>query len=181
MSGKRKKRLETEELFHEEEWREIPEYEGMYLVSSWGKVKSLSWHNTGKEQVLRPRIVGNGYVQVVLCKGCKCENRYVHRLVAEAFISNSNNFKEVNHMNECKTDNEVWNLEWCSHRYNINYGNCIRKHSRPVNQYTLGGELVKAWRSTMDASHALHISRKTIAKCCNGEREHWREHVWRWA
>lgn len=66
-----------------------------------------------------------GYKFVILGK----KTCYVHRLVAEAFIPNPDNLQQINHIDEQKDNNAVSNLEWCSIKYNINYGNRKKKFS----------------------------------------------------
>lgn len=102
-----------------EEWRDIPGYEGLYQVSSLGRVKSLHFN---KWKIISQRIRGKGYYAVTLCKNKSQKDFYVHRLVAEAFIPNPNNLPQVNHKSEVKMDNFVDNLEWCDNLYNINFG-----------------------------------------------------------
>ena len=108
-----------------EEWRSIPGYEGLYEVSSYGRVKSLERYksNNGgiqliKEKILKPHNTKKGYLTV------QFSNKIfkVHRLVAQAFIPNPDNLPMVNHLDEDKTNNRVENLEWCNRKYNCNYG-----------------------------------------------------------
>jgi hypothetical protein len=66
---------------------------------------------------LKESIHHTGYKRVCIDK----KDQRIHRLVAEAFIPNPNNFPFINHINEDKGDNRVENLEWCTHRYNITY------------------------------------------------------------
>src|SRR5699024_2872589 len=73
-------------------------------------------------RTLRPRKHKHGYFHLALHKDGIKKNKLIHRLVAEAFIPNPNNFLEVNHLDENKTNNELTNLEWCDTRYNTNYG-----------------------------------------------------------
>lgn len=109
-----------------EEWRTIKGYEGLYEVSSYGRVRSLDRYvksgyesyRLHKGKVLSPIIATNGYLFV----GLQGRRLSVHRLVAKAFIPNPDNLPEVNHKDEDKTNNVVDNLEWCDHSYNINYG-----------------------------------------------------------
>lgn len=98
-------------------WKDIPQYEGLYQVSNYGRVKNV---NTGK--IKAQSIAGNGYQRVHLYKCGKDRNEYVHRLVAMAFIPNPDNLPQVNHKDEDKANNIVDNLEWCSAKYNMNYG-----------------------------------------------------------
>lgn len=100
-------------------WKDIKGYEGLYQVSNLGRVKSLPKNNRFSEKILKHGIMKNGYCFVVLVKGTKKTLHYLHRLVAEAFIPNPHNYKEINHRNEVKTENFVENLEWCSHKHNI--------------------------------------------------------------
>ncbi|MCF0116886.1 MAG: HNH endonuclease [Bacilli bacterium] len=62
------------------------------------------------------------YYRVTLCKNKKQKTLYIHRLIAETFLDNPNNLPEVNHIDENKHNNNINNLEWCSHEYNMKYG-----------------------------------------------------------
>ena len=99
-----------------EVWKPIPGYDGMYDVSSEGRVWS---HRTNK--ILKPLDNGRGYKTVNL----GYNNRHlIHRLVCMTFIQNPDpeHLTEVNHINEDKGDNRSCNLEWCDRKYNLNYG-----------------------------------------------------------
>ena len=103
-----------------EEWRDVVGYEGLYQVSSEGRVKSFKWN---KERFLKPRGNRGGYLQVNLyAGGGKPKKFYVHRLVCEAFHDNPDNKPQVNHVNEDKADNRACNLEWCTAEENTNFG-----------------------------------------------------------
>lgn len=113
-----------------EEWRKIVGYEGLYEVSSLGRVRSLDRYvktcyeayKLQKGKILNPGKNTNGYLQVVLhCNG-KYKKCLVHRLVSQAFLPNPDNLPEVNHKDEDKTNNRVENLEWCTAKYNLSYG-----------------------------------------------------------
>ena len=112
----------------EEIWRPIEGYEGLYEISSYGRVKSLEKYrfNNGGIQLLKEKIMKpldyNGYKNVNLWKNGSKKKEYVHRLVAKSFIPNPDNLREVNHKDENPSNNMVENLEWCDHRYNMNYG-----------------------------------------------------------
>ena len=109
-----------------EEWRQIPGYEGLYEVSSYGRVRSLNRYvkssfgayRLHKGKVLSQAIRPDGYLVVSLQE----KMFRVHRLVAQAFISNPQGLPQVNHIDENKSNNSVDNLEWCDSKYNNNYG-----------------------------------------------------------
>lgn len=132
-------------------WKEIKGYEGLYEISNLGRVKSLtfrkcvhgidtlSYHDT----IMHPTDNGNGYLIVSLRKDKQRKNKYIHRLVAEAFIPNPEHKKVVNHLDHNKTNNQVTNLEWCSQRDNVNYSRkemvkahqCIKPNSKTGERY----------------------------------------------
>lgn len=113
-----------------EEWRPVVGYEGLYEVSNTGQVRSVGRYyvnSLGKRFFLKGKILslssnGRGYLRTVLTKDKKSSSKYIHRLVAEAFILNVDGLPAVNHKNEDKSDNRVENLEWCDNEYNDNYG-----------------------------------------------------------
>ena len=106
----------------EELWSPIKDYVGIYSVSNYGRVRN---DRTG--QILKPVLQSKGYYQVFLSVGNKCVHRFIHRLVAEAFLQNSLNYPQVNHKDENKANNCWWNLEWCSAQYNTNYGTGLKR------------------------------------------------------
>lgn len=108
-----------------EEWKPVRGYEGIYEVSSLGRVKSLerkvyNGHRLVEKHVrqLKPNILAKGYLQVTLYKDRRRKCFQVHRLVAEAFIPNKSRFPQVNHINGDKQDNRAENLEWCDNAMN---------------------------------------------------------------
>lgn len=104
----------------EEIWKDIKGYEGLYQISSFGYIKSFKRYKEGK--ILRQAKYSNGYLFVHLrpmLNGQK--SQMVHRLVAETFIPNPNNYPYVNHKNGNKQDNTIENLEWCTQSYNLKH------------------------------------------------------------
>lgn len=99
-----------------EEWKNVIGYEGLYEVSNIGNVR-----NVRRNTLLRLSKT-KGYIQVYLYKNGVKTGLKVHRLVAEAFIPNPDNLPQVNHKDENKMNNRVENLEWCTAKYNSNYG-----------------------------------------------------------
>lgn len=109
----------------EEEWKTIEDFPN-YEVSNMGNVRSKV-HKDAKGRmkggvVLKPSFDSRGnYLHVNLVKDGKAHPKNIHRLVATAFVENPDSYPEVNHMDECKTNNAADNLEWCTHKYNNNY------------------------------------------------------------
>ena len=165
-----------------EQWKDIKGYEGLYQVSNEGRVKSLKWN---KEKILKGGHHTKGYLQLCLYKDGQVIMKKIHRLVAEAFIPNPNNYKEVNHKDENKENNSVENLEWCTQEYNHNYGTRTQRQiescSKRVDQIdAITGEVVHKWKSTIECErngyNCGHIS-----DCCNGKRKTHKGYIWKYA
>ena len=110
----------------QEIWKTIEEFPN-YEVSNLGNVRSIAhkdrWGRMKGGQLLKPQFDGRKcYLHVGLFKDGKVTIRNVHRLVAITFIDNPHGYPEINHIDEDKTNNAVNNLEWCTHKYNSNYG-----------------------------------------------------------
>lgn len=113
-----------------EEWKPIKGFEGLYEVSNFGNILSLKWRGGSKPKLMTPIIHKNGYCNMALSKNGVIKRCLVHRLVAEAFISNPYNLPQINHKDEIKTNNHVSNLEWCTQAYNNVYGTRLSKIAR---------------------------------------------------
>lgn len=161
----------------DEIWKRIKDYEDLYEVSDWGSVRNCQ---TGL--VLKPYINSCGYKNVKLYKAGKRKRFSVHRLVAEAFIPNPKNLPQVNHKNEDKTDNRVENLEWCTNKYNHNYGTrterAAKSKSKKIYQYNLKGLLCGVWPSGVVCEDITGFDRRKIYCCCNGTRNKHKGFKW---
>ena len=100
---------------------------------------------------------------------------YVHRLVAEAFLSNERNSPQINHKDENRKNNSVSNLEWCDAKYNLEYGSrsgrVTRALSKPVLQVSKSGKVIARFLSAMEAGRRTGIRQGSISHCCNKERK----------
>lgn len=118
-------------------------YEDKYVVDQFGRVYGVDRTTTvfdngriyekpiaGKQ--LKQSLHTKGYKTVSLTKDGKAKTMFVHRIVAEAFIPNTDNLPMVNHKDEDKTNNFVENLEWCTASYNRTYGNAVEKHAKKI-------------------------------------------------
>lgn len=149
----------------EEIWKAIEGYEGLYEVSNLGQVRSLShevpYRNGGvkmvKGKVLRQNTC-RGYLKLELCKDGKPRQHQVHRLVAKAFVDGYFDGAQVNHKDECRSNNRADNLEWVTPRQNSLYGQRPEKVERaklkPIEQYTKDGRYVKTYPSITAACEA---------------------------
>ena len=171
----------------EEIWKDIAGYEGKYQVSNLGRVKSLNYLRKGIEKERIPNKNNSGYLIVGLHKNGKIKQFLIHRLVAEAFIENPENLPQVNHIDENKLNNCVENLEWCSAKYNSNYGehnynlrNTKSSKVPNVLQYTLDGKFLNEYVSGRDAERKTGFSHDGILQCCQGKYRTWKGFIWKY-
>ena len=169
-----------------EHWKEIEGYDGEYLISDLGRVKSLKRE---EEHILSPGITSKNHLGVGLCKDGIRRRHRVHRLVAEAFKPNPNILPIVRHLNDDPTDNRVENLEWGTQRDNVHDSINSGKHvfnRRPMDEEVmkLGNAAhrtpVKAvnsvtgeerlYGSQKEASEDLGICRPTLNQMIRGTR-----------
>ena len=111
------------------EWRLLKSLNNKYEVSNFGEVRSVErkvYYKNGTYRIYPSKLLTpqalNGYFYVVVSINKIRYNKLIHRLVAEAFIPNPNNYPEVNHIDENKSHNFVSNLEWCDKVHNMNHG-----------------------------------------------------------
>ena len=158
-------------------WKKIEGYEN-YEVSNLGNVKSLNYLRTGKEQILKPAKMKNGYSYVFLSKNGKGKIYRVHRLVWEAFNGRIPEGYQVNHINERKNDNRLENLNLMTPKENCNYGTRNErsakartngKRSKPVLQLDFDGNIIREWSSTREVERQTGYAQGNISYCCNGK------------
>ena len=166
-------------------WRPVIGYEGLYEVSSDGRVKSLFRY----KKELKPNITKNGYATVELFKEKTGKRLLIHRLVAMAFLPNPNNLPQVNHIDENKVNKEVSSVEWTTAKENMNFGTRQkrqleatdysdekrkiiarengRKACKPIIQITKEGNFVNRFDSGKEASKATGIRATKISDVLN--------------
>jgi len=160
-----------------EEWKDIIWFNWLYQISNKWRVKSLKfWRN----KILKPHHNIKWYMIIWLSKNSKKRNYILHRLLLKSFIPNLEYKPQVNHINWIKDDNRLENLEWSTasenlkHSFSILWRNpCMEwkfwkdNHlSKAINQFTLQGNFIKTWNSTMDVERELLINHSNISRCC---------------
>lgn len=182
------KNYQSEDL-EGEVWRPVLQMNNRYLVSNKGRVKALPNSNHKKTLMLHQCQMKSGYMIVHLRNNGKSKTWPVHRLVAYAFLPHTAEEKEVNHKDENPLNNNVENLEWCTHLYNMNYGTLLERMrkkntnnvalSKKVGKYTLNGDLVCVYPSVRDVKRTESIKGfKTIYECCNGNIHSAHGYMW---
>lgn len=187
---------ETKTIPAVELWRPVVGWEGLYEVSSHGRVRSLDrvvekieWNGKKYQRLYRGKILSinlmnTGYCSATLCLDGRCKPIGVHRLVAQAFIPNPDNLPCVNHKDECKSNNHADNLEWCSHYYNNHYKDrmerAAKSKSRPIEQLSLTGEHIAFFPSAAIAARELNIRPNHLYSVLTGNRKTNYGYRWRY-
>lgn len=176
ISKEKKNELSLVEIL--ERWRQVPGYEGIYEISSFGRIKSLSRYvNSGynskrllSEVIMKPKTDRYGYLVICLYKEGKRKHPTVHRLVGLSFLTNENNYPHINHIDGNKLNNHFTNLEFCTELYNqrhaVNLGlrkNCV-KYGEDCNFSKLKVEQVKYIRESYNKKT---MNQKTLANRFN--------------
>lgn len=172
----------------QEIWKDIQGYEGLYQISNFGRVKN------SKDFIMRQKASKDGYIRIQLYKDKKYVVKYVHILVASAFIPNTNHKSEVNHIDADKSNNNVNNLEWVTrsenHHHAVRMGlkpicPTIGKYGKdnpcvkPIYQYDLNGKFLKKWDCREDAANYYHCTKNSISRCMNGVRKSCKGYIWK--
>ena len=174
----------------QEEWKKITQatisiltkerfkINGDFSASNFGDIK-----NNKTDHIYKQFISTDGYnilsLPVIQIKDNKSTRKLfpVHRIIAAVWIENPNNFPYVNHKDECKTNNTVWNLEWCTPKYNSNYGTAAKRTAetkmkkaigsgKSIIQLSLDGEYIGKFNSAKEASNVTGIPASNIYNVC---------------
>lgn len=146
----------------QELWKTIEEAPG-YEISSEGRVK-----NKKSGRILKPQAFGaTGYKQVSLkvTGKDKFQKRYIHRLVAQAFIPNPDDKREVNHIDGNKLNNSLSNLEWVTSSENQikrHQQSNIQTSNRRIGRFDLNGNLLEEYNSIIEAANQMGVKRGAI-------------------
>lgn len=179
-----------------EQWHDVKGFEGIYKVSSLGRIKSLTrtitYKNGAKHltkgKMLKPIMDSYGYYRATLYKNGHAYQRLVHRIVADEFVSNPNNYSDINHKNEMRTDNRSENLEWCTKKYNNNYGrhndHLSLAKCKSIYQLDSDHNIIAKWKSINEAVQGLKLPKAShcnISACLHGRIQHAYGYTWRFA
>lgn len=164
-----------------EVWKPIKDYEG-YLISSKGRIKSLPKKKGSgngyftSESIRIQKKQRSGYLEVNLIKDRRQRFFLVHRLVAKAFMPNPYNLPCINHRDENKHNNCVENLEWCTAKYNSNYGTLkerqveiqrrSNRYKKPILQYGLDGQFIREWSGIYEVHDTLGYDKYNLYNAC---------------
>ena len=160
-------------------WKYIKGFDNLYQISNYGRIKSF--HNNDVN-IINGYITKYGYKVITLRNKNKLSIKFIHRLVAEYFIDNLNPtiYTSVNHKDENKLNNKFDNLEWCTPKYNCNYGTRNDKISTPVYQFTKDNIFIRKWDSANKAAKTLNINKGNIINCCRGRTKSAYNYIWKY-
>ena len=185
-------------------WKQIDGYDGIYEISSLGRLKVLkrevnhsrnpNFKVVRKEKIASLQKDKNGYLNIILTKDKKQKKFSVSRLVSKAFIPNPENKPHVNHKKGIKTDNRATELEWCTNlenqhhswnklgRKSSNKGKFGKKNhgSIKIVQLTFGGKIIKIWDCINDAERYGGFNHGTISACCRGKFKQHKGFKWKY-
>lgn len=147
-----------------------------YFIDEYGNVYSSKSRRYVSQQKHK-----DGYYYVGLCKNGKRKSFAVHRLVAVHFIENENDFPQVNHKDENKDNNNVNNLEWCTEKYNSNYGSARQRQASKVSRAVVCIETGEVFLSQKQAGEKTSVSHRHISDCCKNDRHTCGGYHWRYA
>lgn len=163
------------------QWKPISGYEGIYMISDQGQVKSLKRETETKrgvkrvvyEKILSPKDTG-GYQFVALNKDGKRKDFYIHRLVASVFLDNPNNYNIVNHKDGNPKNNNLDNLEWSNHRQNVIHAYEIGLNSNKGGSHKnavsiIDKELMKEFSTIKEWAEGRNIAYSTARNIINGQ------------
>ena len=182
--------FDTEDLLNEE-WRDIPDYVGVYQISNYGRVKRLEHTKVYKNGthyhytplILKPQFERCGYIQLHLCKDNNKIWIKVHRLVAESFLERPEEKTQVNHIDGNKANPRLDNLEWVTQSENILHAirtGLVKKFRRtPVLQFDLEGNFIREHESITAAAKSVGRSSSSIQKYLEGETTHCAGYMWK--
>ena len=147
--------------------KDISGYEGLYAVTSCGKV----W-NYKRKKFMTPVATRRGYLQVGLMKNGERKFYYIHRLVAEAYLPNPENLPQVDHIDNDKTHNYLNNLQWITNRDNNR-----KSKNKPILQFSLDGEFIREWECATDVGREVQGH---ICACANGKLSTAYGYIWKY-
>lgn len=159
-----------------EEWKDVVGYEGLYKVSSLGRVKRLRLRTKLMSEYCNLSHCSDGYLRIRLTRRGVHKAHYVHRLVAIAFIGNEECKPFINHKNGVKNDNVMPNLEWCTTSENHRHAFRVlgRKHSggkrRPV--VAIDDYGVTRYDTITQASKERSVDERIIIRGAQGAKTH---------
>lgn len=177
-----------------EEWKSIDETNGFYEISNFGNVRTIDRYvrvcGNGKRllkgQKYKPVVCSNGYLELQANVYGKRHIFMIHRLVAKYFIPNPYDYPEVNHKDENPQNNHVDNLEWCTPKYNCNYGTrnkrCREKViKKSVIQLSLDGDKITTYSSIIEAEKNTGVDSSQIIRVCKGTNKTAGGYKWKYA
>lgn len=171
-----------------EEWKVINLYGRNYAVSNMGIILGCK---TNKP--LKGITSTGGYKYIIVKETKENQTNYhhikIHRLIAEAFLKNPENYKCVNHIDGNKTNNRVDNLEWCNYSQNIRHAinNKLMNTAKGINpkrkvkQFDINGNYIKTWDRIKDIEDEYNISHSAIRFCCLGKMKTCKGYKWEYA
>ena len=143
--------------------KNVKGYEGLYIIDEYGNIFSIA-----SNRYLSKQIDKYGYECIALTKNSITRHFKIHRLVAEAFIPNPNNYPQINHKDENKLNNNIDNLEWCTNYYNETYGTKQRRSAIARGKKVECIETGKIYNTITEASKETGICRETIRRMLKG-------------